>query len=54
MKGNGKGPENNGPKTGRGLGYCYGWGKPGYLNDSIAGAYHRQRRRRVYGYRKKD
>jgi hypothetical protein len=33
MKGNGLGPENKGPKTGRGLGFCYGWGKSGYLNN---------------------
>lgn len=53
MKGNGKGPENKGPKTGRGLGFCYGWGKPGYTNDEIIGAAPRQRGRRGYGHRRK-
>lgn len=38
MKGNGRGPEDKGPKTGRGLGFCFGWGKPGYANMNIAGA----------------
>ncbi|MDA3809268.1 MAG: DUF5320 domain-containing protein [Spirochaetaceae bacterium] len=53
MKGNGKGPENKGPKTGRGLGFCYGWGKPGYTNDDIAGAAPRKRNRLGYDHRKK-
>lgn len=38
MRGNGKGPEDKGPGTGRKMGFCYGWGKPGYANDDIAGA----------------
>ena len=35
MKGNGLGPENKGPKTGRGLGFCYGWGKPGNITEKV-------------------
>jgi hypothetical protein len=35
MKGNRKGPENRGPKTGRGLGFCCGYNKPGCENDKI-------------------
>lgn len=31
--GNRKGPENEGPKTGRGLGYCAGNDHPGYEHD---------------------
>ncbi len=38
MKGNGMGPENKGPGTGRKLGFCYGWGKSGYANADVAGA----------------
>ncbi|MBN2657162.1 MAG: DUF5320 domain-containing protein [Spirochaetales bacterium] len=38
MKGNGRGPENKGPGTGRKMGFCYGWGRPGYENDEIPGA----------------
>lgn len=38
MKGNGMGPDNQGPATGRGLGFCHGWGKSGYLNDKVSGA----------------
>ena len=30
---NGTGPEGKGPKTGRGLGYCSGNDKPGYMSD---------------------
>lgn len=30
---NGTGPEGKGPKTGRGLGYCSGNDKAGYLSD---------------------
>ena len=33
MRGNKKGPENMGPKTGRGLGYCGGSDSPGYERD---------------------
>jgi hypothetical protein len=33
MRGNKKGPENMGPKTGRGLGYCSGSDTPGYMSD---------------------
>jgi len=32
MKGNKKGPENEGPKTGRGLGYCNGYDRTGFEN----------------------
>ncbi|MBI9100317.1 MAG: DUF5320 domain-containing protein [Spirochaetaceae bacterium] len=49
MKGNGLGPENKGPKTGRGLGFCYGWGKSGYLNDKVAGE--NNRLKNGYGYK---
>lgn len=30
MRGDKQGPENRGPKTGRGLGYCNGNDRPGY------------------------
>ncbi len=33
MRGNKKGPENMGPKTGRGLGFCSGSETPGYMSD---------------------
>jgi uncharacterized protein DUF5320 len=48
MKGNGKGPEDKGSKTGRGMGFCYGWGKSGFQNDNISGE--GQRLGRGYGY----
>jgi len=32
-RGNGTGPAGAGPKTGRGLGFCSGYGKPGYANS---------------------
>ena len=35
MRGNRKGPEDKGPKTGRGLGLCSGYDKPGYLNTFV-------------------
>jgi len=31
------GPEGFGPRTGRGLGYCSGYDRPGYMNDYAAG-----------------
>jgi len=31
--GNRTGPEGFGPRTGRGLGYCSGYDRPGYMND---------------------
>ncbi len=34
MHGNKMGPEQEGPKTGRGFGFCYGWGKPGYMSNN--------------------
>lgn len=34
--GNGRGPRGMGPGTGRGLGYCVGHGRPGYLSGSPA------------------
>ncbi|MDA3812203.1 MAG: DUF5320 domain-containing protein [Spirochaetaceae bacterium] len=34
MRGNKKGPEEKGPKTGRGLGYCNGSDQPGYLSSA--------------------
>ncbi len=30
--GNKRGPQNQGPKTGRGMGYCAGFNTPGYMN----------------------
>ncbi|MBB6481786.1 DUF5320 domain-containing protein [Spirochaeta isovalerica] len=33
MRGNRKGPENLGPKTGRGLGFCNGNDRPGFESD---------------------
>jgi len=33
--GNGKGPEGNGYRTGRGLGYCSGSSSPGYMNENV-------------------
>lgn len=33
MRGNRKGPENQGPKTGRGLGFCSGSDKPGFESN---------------------
>jgi uncharacterized protein DUF5320 len=31
--GNGAGPNNFGPRTGRGMGYCSGYNAPGYANQ---------------------
>lgn len=33
MRGDKKGPENRGPKTGRGLGFCNGNDRPGYESN---------------------
>jgi len=33
-RGNRTGPEGMGPMTGRGLGYCAGYGAPGYVNPA--------------------
>lgn len=33
MRGNRKGPENMGPKTGRGLGFCNGNDRPGFESN---------------------
>ena len=49
MHGNRMGPDDAGPKTGRGLGFCNGYDKPGYLNDEAPagrgrGGYGRGRR----------
>ncbi|MBN2657161.1 MAG: DUF5320 domain-containing protein [Spirochaetales bacterium] len=33
MRGNRKGPENRGPQTGRGLGYCSGSDRPGFESN---------------------
>jgi len=52
MKGNGLGPENKGPKTGRGLGFCYGWGKSGYMNYSGIGTRFRPEESFSHDYRK--
>ena len=35
-RGDGTGPQGMGPMTGRGAGYCAGYGVPGYMN-SIGG-----------------
>lgn len=32
--GDGTGPMGRGPRTGRGLGYCAGYGAPGYMNPA--------------------
>jgi uncharacterized protein DUF5320 len=44
MRGNKKGPENMGPKTGRGLGYCNGNDTPGYMSNEAP-----QEMKRGYG-----
>ncbi len=36
-KGNKKGPYNQGPMTGRGMGYCAGFHEPGYMNPGFGG-----------------
>ena len=36
MRGNKMGPEERGPKTGRGLGYCNGNNKPGYESSEAS------------------
>lgn len=33
--GNGTGPNGMGPMTGRGAGYCAGFGVPGYINNAV-------------------
>jgi len=43
--GDGTGPAGKGPKTGRGMGFCAGYDKPGYLNPG--GRRGRNRRRRL-------
>jgi len=37
------GPEGMGPRSGRGAGYCAGYGMPGYENLAFARGYHRGR-----------
>jgi hypothetical protein len=32
-RGNGRGPDGRGPMSGRGAGYCAGYGMPGYANN---------------------
>ena len=34
MRGNRMGPADQGPKTGRGLGFCCGSGQPGFMADA--------------------
>ena len=34
MRGNKMGPEEKGPKTGRGLGFCNGYDNPGYMSNN--------------------
>lgn len=36
-RGNGTGPMGMGPMTGRGAGYCAGFGAPGYMNPQVGG-----------------
>ncbi len=36
-RGDKTGPNGNGPRTGRGLGYCTGNNQPGYLNNDLRG-----------------
>ena len=43
------GPEGMGPQTGRGAGYCAGYGAPGYMNSGYG--YGRSRRRFAPGGR---
>ena len=42
-RGNRMGPENEGPMTGRGLGYCAGANTPGAMNPGLGGAWRRGR-----------
>ena len=35
--GDGTGPNGAGPMTGRGMGYCAGYGRPGYMNPGYGG-----------------
>lgn len=51
--GNKKGPENEGPRTGRGLGYCAGNDQPGYLNETEEQEIGFARGRRGAGWRNK-
>ena len=37
--GNGQGPMGQGPMTGRGLGYCAGYTRPGYMNSASGRGY---------------
>jgi hypothetical protein len=37
------GPEGMGPRSGRGAGFCNGYGQPGYENMDFARGYHRGR-----------
>lgn len=36
-RGNGTGPMGMGPMTGRGAGYCAGFGVPGFINPQVGG-----------------
>lgn len=36
-RGNGMGPKGQGPKTGRGAGFCAGYDVPGYYNAAVPG-----------------
>ncbi|MEF8788077.1 MAG: DUF5320 domain-containing protein [Planctomycetota bacterium] len=38
-RGDGTGPAGQGPMTGRGAGYCAGYGVPGYMNPGPRGGY---------------
>ena len=37
--GDGTGPSGAGPRTGRGLGYCAGYNRPGYVSDPGGGGF---------------
>lgn len=36
-RGDGTGPQGQGPMTGRGMGYCAGYPAPGFMNPGIGG-----------------
>ncbi len=44
------GPNGAGPMTGRGLGYCAGYGRPGYMNQGFAGGWYGRGYGRGAGY----
>ena len=40
-RGSQTGPEGQGPRTGRGLGYCAGYPNPGFINNTFGRVYGR-------------